>query len=340
MQKKKLIANAFFFLIVVVVILIVVFQLNDINEIKNIIKNANISYILISLLLMFIHVFLTSISMYIIKTGLHANVLFVDVMFVGSSEYLFNAITPFSSGGQPVQAYYLKKLGATGDESASITISNFIVYQTTLTLFSTIGLILFFDRIYSVASNYMYIIIIGYIINTLLLLILVLVSTLKRVANILRQFIRLLGKIKFLNKKMMELEDKTFAFVEKFQKETKSLFKRKRVLLGTTTLRILDLMVFNAIPITVFYALGIHVSINDYLYIIMMSAFAQTFMIWVPTPGASGGVEWAYTILFTAFAQTQIIVASMLLWRFITYYIGIIIGLIAYLFIRRRSERV
>ena len=138
---------------------------------------------------------------------------------------------------------------------------------------------------------------------------------------------------------MTELEGKTDDFVYKFQRDIKSLFKRKRVLLGTTAIRIVDLIIFNAIPIVLFYAFGIRVSFSDYLYIIMMSAFAQTMMLWVPTPGASGGVEWAYTVLFTAFASTSVIVSSMLLWRFITFYLGMLIGLAAYLFVKKRGRK-
>lgn len=340
MNKRKIIGNVIFFLIVLVVLLVLLFRLNDIDEIWAVILSANPLFLIIAILMMFVHVFLTSITYFIVQSGLESRLKFSDTIAVGSMEYLFNAITPFSSGSQPMQAYYFNKLGASGDESASITISNFMVYQVVLTIFSTVGLILYFNRIYTAASAYLWIIIVGYILNTLMLVFFILVSTVKKTKNIIKAILRLVGKIKFFRNKMTELEAKTDDFVYKFQKETKSLFKRKRVLLGTSAIRLLDLTILNAIPILLFYALGIKVGFGEYLFIIMVSAFAQTMMLWVPTPGASGGVEWAYTVLFTAFAPSSVIVGSMLLWRFITFYIGMLIGLTGYLFAKKRSDNV
>lgn len=340
MNKRKLIGNILFSIVVIVVLFVVIFSLNDINEILAVIGKANPLFFALGILMMVLHVFLTSLTYYIVQSGLESRLRFIDTIATGSIEYLFNAITPFSSGSQPMQAYYFNKFGASVDESASITISNFMVYQVTLTLFSTVGLILFFNRIYAAASNYMWIIVVGYIINTFMLVFFILVSTIKGVKTVIKKFFRLLGKIKPFHKKMTNLENKTDEFVYKFQQETKSLFKRKRVLLGTSAIRLFDLILFNAIPIVLFYALGIKVGFNEYLYIIMMSAFAQTMMLWVPTPGASGGVEWAYAVLFTSFASSSLIVGSMLLWRFITFYIGIMIGLLAYWYVKRRSRSV
>lgn len=340
MNKRKLIGNVIFGLVVTIVLLVIIFSLNDINEIFKVIKGANIWFILLGVLLMLIHTFLTSITFVIVKTGLPTNLKFTDTLMIGKMEYLFNAITPFSSGSQPMQVYYFNKLGASGDEAASISLSNFLVYQVTLTIFSTVGMIIYFNKIYEVASHYMWVVVVGYILNTLMLVLMILIGIIPSIKKVIKAFFRLIGKIKPFNNKMKELEDKTDGFVSKFQRDVKSLFKRKRVLLGTTVIRLVDLIIFNAIPIVLFCALGIRVSINDYLYIIMMSAFAQTMMLWVPTPGASGGVEWAYTVLFTTFASTSVIISSMLLWRFITFYLGMIIGLAAYLFVKRRSEKV
>lgn len=339
MNKRKLIGNIIFGLVVTIVLLIIIFSLNDIDDIFNVIKGANIWFLILAILFMLIHTFLTSVTFVIVKTGLPTELTFIDTLMVGKMEYLFNAITPFSSGSQPIQTYYFNKLGANYEEATSISLSNFIVYQVTLTIFSTVGMIMYFSKIYEVASHYMWIIVVGYIMNTLMLTLMILIGTVPGIKKVIKAFFRLIGKIKPLNKKMTELEGKTDDFVYKFQRDIKSLFKRKRVLLGTTAIRIVDLIIFNAIPIVLFYAFGIRVSFSDYLYIIMMSAFAQTMMLWVPTPGASGGVEWAYTVLFTAFASTSVIVSSMLLWRFITFYLGMLIGLAAYLFVKKRGRK-
>ena len=177
MNKRKLIGNIIFGLVVTIVLLIIIFSLNDIDDIFNVIKGANIWFLLLAILFMLIHTFLTSVTFVIVKTGLPTELTFIDTLIVGKMEYLFNAITPFSSGSQPIQTYYFNKLGANYEEATSISLSNFIVYQVTLTIFSTVGMIMYFSKIYEVASHYMWIIVVGYIMNTLMLTLMILIGT-------------------------------------------------------------------------------------------------------------------------------------------------------------------
>ena len=338
-EKKKLLTNIIFFLVVIIVLAIVVISINLISKMKKLILNANLWFILFAVLLMLIHVCLTNLSMYIIQNKLRNSVNFFTSITISNTEYLFNAITPFSSGGQPFQAYYYIKNGLSGDEAASILVANFTIYQFVLTLFSTTGLIIYYNRISQAIQEYIYLIIIGYFFNTVILVGLILVSFVKSFKKLLKNTFKLFGKIRFLAKPMEKLQERTFSFVENFQAGVKYLFSRKRVFLGSSFLRLFDLFVVNAIPILIFLALGTKVEFSDYLFIIMMSAFASTFMMWVPTPGASGGVEWAYTVLFVnVIATTSVVVTSMLVWRVITYYLGIILGFISYLIIERRSK--
>lgn len=338
-QRNKLIANLVFFIVVIIVLGVIVFNLNDVNDIISHTKDAKIEYLLVAVLFLLIHMTLTNLSMHNIQRKVINKLPFFISMNVANSEYLFNAITPFSSGGQPVQAYYLMKHGMTGEESASVLVSNFTIYQFVLTIFSTIGLIVFFPRINATISAHALIIIIGYVINTLILVGLILVATLDSFKKLLKGFFRLLGKIKILKKSMIFLEERTFGFVEAFQKGTKHLLSNKGVLIGSVILRVIDLIILNSIPIFIFLALNVNIEINDIWFIIMMTAFASTFMMWVPTPGATGGVEWAFTVLFVGvIASSSVVVTAMLFWRSITYFLALILGFMSYLIIRRKGD--
>ena len=44
----------------------------------------------------------------------------------------FNGITPFATGGQPMQLYYFKKEGVSLTESSNIILQNSILYQIAL----------------------------------------------------------------------------------------------------------------------------------------------------------------------------------------------------------------
>ena len=56
-------------------------------------------------------------------------------------------------------------------------------------------------------------------------------------------------------------------------------------------------------------------------------------MVWVPTPGGTGGIEIAFTMIFTTFAgvTSSIASAGMVIWRGITYYLLMLISAISYI---------
>jgi uncharacterized membrane protein YbhN (UPF0104 family) len=59
---------------------------------------------------------------------------------------------------------------------------------------------------------------------------------------------------------------------------------------------------------------------------------------YIPSPGASGGLEGVYTMVFTLYTgQPQLSFIAVTVWRFATYYLQIFFGLIVFLFMRRRG---
>ncbi len=338
-QRKKLIGNLIFLVIVLVAVFIILFSFHDIEDVVSIIKGIKIKYIFYLFTLALLHLIIVGLAIAVITTPDDFDIPFLDALNIANTEHLFNAVTPFASGGQPIHGYYFMKYGINGDKTISILVSNFIVYQATAAVFSTVGIILYIKDIANLLHSQVFLIILGFSINMIILVGIILLSTIPKAAHLFRVFIRWLGKIKPLKNVMEKAEVKLFEFVSEFQKSTKELFKRKRVFLGSVSLRLLDLIVANSIPIVIFLALGVTLERSDYFFIIMMSMFAQTFMMWIPTPGAAGAVEWAFSVLFVGLLAQELIVPSILLWRFFTYYFGMVIGLISYILVKKRGAK-
>ena len=66
-------------------------------------------------------------------------------------------------------------------------------------------------------------------------------------------------------------------------------------------------------PLPLLKILGLQVAINMIVY-------------FTPTPGASGGVEGVFYLVFSSVASKAAIAAALIIWRFFTYYMVIIIG--------------
>ena len=102
------------------------------------------------------------------------------------------------------------------------------------------------------------------------------------------------------------------------------------------TFNFLSLLCLYLVPYFVFLALRSSNVINV-LESIILSAY--TFLIgnFVPIPGGTGGLEYGYMDFFGLYAKGGLLSSSMLLWRLLTYYLGMIIGGITLMTYRKKE---
>ena len=72
---------------------------------------------------------------------------------------------------------------------------------------------------------------------------------------------------------------------------------------------------------------------------ISASAYVLIIGAFVPIPGGSGGIEYGFMQFFGNFVKGPVLSASLLVWRFITYYSGIILGAITINFFKGDVEK-
>ena len=81
-------------------------------------------------------------------------------------------------------------------------------------------------------------------------------------------------------------------------------------------------------PLFIVYAMGNFTAFTPGIGIVT-SAYIMIIGSFVPIPGATGGLEYGFIQFYGNFVSGSILAAMMLVWRFITYYFGIIVGAIA-----------
>ena len=114
-----------------------------------------------------------------------------------------------------------------------------------------------------------------------------------------------------------------------FHEEVWEVIKDSRLFFQSLLLNMLKLLVLYSV--TYFLCLTIGITSMTMLQGIIISAFVMLITSMVPIPGASGGAEFGFVILFGTLIGAQITVV-MLLWRFVTYYVGMILGSLVYYF--------
>lgn len=337
-SKKNIIRNVILLVSILIFVGVLVFSLGDIKKIYQTIITADYKYILGILGLLGIYLILWPLSLTILARKDIKNLSYGVLYKISASEFFFNGITPFSSGGQPFQAYSLKERGVKLSTSTSILMINFIIYQVVINLFSILAIAFYFQTIKETIANFIWFAIIGFTMNFLILLLLILLAISKKVGFLIHRFLVFLTRFRLFRR--LEKNIPVFdAYVVEVQSASRVMVKNYPTILLVLLVKIFALAIYYAIPYLGIKALHIEISLNDLFYVIAMTCFALTMVVWLPTPGSSGGVELAFSAIFSGLAiSTNLSLSLMLIWRFSTYYIVMLYGLIMYLWLERGKK--
>lgn len=243
---------------------------------------------------------------------------------------LFNGITPMSSGGQPSQLVAMIQMGIEGGRATSILLMKFIIFQIVVFFAYIFAIIFGFHMVVTKFAGLAFFIFIGFIIHItsiiFLLAILLVNNWTKRATNAIFNF---LGK--FIAKDKIEKWRKaTLDKVDTFYAEGQKLKKEKKKLFISLILTVGQLLLFYSIPYLILLALNIHAS---WLQVTEMNIMEMMFMAIIPIPGATGGAEFSFQELFKTFIFVRVdLVLATFLWRFVTYFFGMILGLFGWMF--------
>ena len=238
----------------------------------------------------------------------------------------FNCITPFTSGGQPMQAWYLVKKGVSLSFASCSLLIKFIVYQFVLTIYSALTLLLCFKSFAGRISSIGWLMFVGFGVNLLVITGLLCLGFLRRpTEKVLYGSVSLLKKVKLIS------EQAASKAKERIQKELMEFYEgfaqiRQDIggILAMSALTAVQLTAFFLIPLCIFYAFGLGKA--DVLVMICAGAFVLNFTSFIPLPGAAAGAEIGFHTIFSIFFPTHILSVAILFWRLLTFYLPICVG--------------
>lgn len=249
---------------------------------------------------------------------------FKDSFRVAMIGQLFNNITPFASGGQPMQAYELSKEGKRVSDSLSAMTMKFIITQTALAIFTTVIILAQFDFLKDLMKDYMWIVILSFVVN-LLAIVFVLLAGIKKgiIVSICKPFIKLGAKLHIVKDKDKTIE-KFDESVSNFSTQFKNMKHYPKTIVGIFVSAIIQSMLYYSITYFVYRAFG-----NEgvsYFQIVPAQAILLLIMTFIPTPGSGGGAEGGFLLIFNSIFKQGTINMSILFWRLYTFYLPIILG--------------
>lgn len=236
-SRKKTILSVVIVLMITAIVFIIFFNFNDFNETLELLKTVDGVHMAMAFLCLLGYAALWPLSLCFIAKQNNFKAHFLDVYFIGESEHFFNAITPFSTGGQPIQVYLFTQRKVKAGDSTGIIVSNFIAFMIASNIFAIASLVYYgkFSENFTASTAWM--IGFGFAMNLFTLVFMVLIASCKFVRDILRKGLILLCKIKFIGKHLTKMIPAFETYCENAQVAAKKIFSHKTSFIGAILLK-------------------------------------------------------------------------------------------------------
>lgn len=238
----------------------------------------------------------------------------------------WSGITPSSTGGQPMQVYYMSKHKVDVGYSSSRLLNRFLVYQITMTVMTVIAVILKFSYFQEHMDTPILstLVTIGFISQTFITLVFVFLAFSKNLtAKATRGIASLLCKIRLIKDKD-RLEKSLETQLAKFHSGNRMIFSKPKLVAAAVLLTVVQLIAMFLVPYCIYRSFGLYEA--SPFDMVCSQAFVTLISGMIPIPGASGAAEFSFTSLFALFFTPATIKSATLIWRIITYYLSIIVG--------------
>ena len=236
----------------------------------------------------------------------------------------YSALTPFASGGQPVQVYYMHKHGVPVGIGTSAMTVKMILFNIAMVSTGLVGFILHFGYFVESAPVALPFGILGLLLNSALIVFFWVMFFNKSFSSrVVKFFARLLSKFHIVKdlegteKKIDSVLEDYFVCIEFIKKNPKKMVW----LFFATLFQTLCLM---SVSYCIYRAFGFN-GVSPVLFVTLQYVL-YIAVSYVPLPGASGAQEGGFVLFFGGILPEDKTYIVMIIWRFFTYFISIIAG--------------
>ena len=325
-DKKKLLMNFIFFSLLFIGTYYIIFKDQDIYSLVENLKHVNLVYIFIGFMLMICFYLLEAINVKNILNSFGEKITLKQTFNSTLIGAFFSAITPASSGGQPMQVYYLsKKDGIKVSHSTLALLIHLLGHQFSIV---SIGIICALLNPIIFETKLMYLFIIGTSFNLIVLFLYFVLIFSNRITNKLVNLARKI--IKFLKlKNYKEIDKKINDELKLFHESSKYIKDHRKEFFKAMFIAILQVLSNYSVAYFVYRSFGL----NDFsfLYIISLQAILFCTVSCIPLPGSVGISETVFLIIYSLIYPEMLLHNALLLHRGVSFYIFVLINLIVVL---------
>lgn len=271
-----------------------------------------------------------------ILKALNFNVTLRKGMFYSIIEFYFSGITPSSTGGQPVQLYYMTKDNIPIRKSYITLMLNTIYFKLIMLIFGIFVLVTNKSYVFNSATIYQVCFFVGFIVDLIIVLLgILLLFKINLVEYLYNKLFNFLRKFKIFKNKFQN--DNNEKVMERYKTEIDFIKTHKFLVFYTFIITFIQRLALFSIIYVIYRALGYNSF--SYIELLIIQLSVQISIEALPLPGGAGLSESMLHNIFTVIFSVEMADVGMLLTRTFTFYVPLALcGLIIlFEFILRRK---
>lgn len=322
--SKRIVLNIFMLLIPIGFVIYFFVSENGFIDLLSNMETFNWWWIVSGVFCQFANIFIDAYVLFKITHNDERNFTLKKSMKTTAVGQFFSVITPGAIGGQPMQLYSMKKQNIDTGIATSSLMQKFLIYQTTITIYSFVAWICNLNIFQGhLGGTMLGLALFGFISHAVVILFVFMFSfNRKLTSSIINKCFKMLSKLKII-KNASEKTEKLEYQLMKFHESNVKLYRNKKTLISICTLTVLQLTLIFSIPYTVYRSFNF-VEAN-FFDMLTGQAFVTMVSSFMPLPGGSGAAEGSFYVFFDTFFKENTIKSAILVWRIITYFMNIIV---------------
>jgi hypothetical protein len=336
-MKRRNLFSLIFIAATLGLIVVLVFSTGELSGAWSALTRIDIRWALAALLAIVCNVLFDALCLFYFLRKQKHGIALRTAAYVSLIGLYYSNITPGASGGQPMQVYHMSKHGvpvAIGTSAISI---RFFAMELTLVVSATLLWALHPGFVDAQLGAVKWVVYIGYGLNFLAIPLILLVALHRPLVDAVITFaINLLARVRLVKRPQERLLH-IRAGMDTYHASILRLAKHPSQIVLMLVLAALSSLGLMAVPVCVYYAFGLSGTPWGQLltasYLLFMSAS------YTPLPGASGAQEGGFLVFFRGLFPQSVIGVAILVWRFFTFYLFLIIGAVMSIVNNLRENR-
>ncbi len=328
MRKKanlRMLRNLIFFILLIFLTFWLIFKDQDMEELYNVIKSADITFVIIGVLIMLMYYLMEAYNIKSILKAFGDKISILSALKFTWIGFFFSSITPAATGGQPVEVYYMTKEKISGANATMALLMQLCGFQIS-TIF--LGIICAIINPQALQNGLIWLYMLGLTINGFALVIMLICVFSKKlrdkIVNLVIKLLKLF-KVKKLDEKKQRIEDG----LEKYNESSIFIKSHKKEFAKCVARVFVQICLYYSIPFCVYKGFGLNT--HNFFQVFTLQAILYTTVSGLPLPGAIGVSESVFLGLFKDIFGVNLLSGAMLLNRGITFYWYVIVSLVVVL---------